>query len=97
MVSAATQVITTVAGTGICSIIDQNLECYNGDNIQATSAMLNQPNGVAVDATGQLIPIAGFPILTGGIGNGISPESLVYDAAGGRLYALNDTSRTVSA
>ena len=38
--------IITVAGTGSAS--------YNGDNIPATSAMLNQPNGVAVDGSGNV-------------------------------------------
>ncbi len=42
----ATGTIITVAGTGSAS--------YNGDNIPATSAMLNQPNGVAVDAAGNV-------------------------------------------
>jgi sugar lactone lactonase YvrE len=42
----ATGAIITVAGTGSAS--------YNGDNIPATSAMLNQPNGVAVDGSGNL-------------------------------------------
>ena len=45
-VTAATGIISTVAGTG--------LEGYNGDNITATSAMLNSPTGVAVDASGNL-------------------------------------------
>ncbi|HEV8624845.1 MAG TPA: phytase [Acidimicrobiia bacterium] len=38
--------ITTIAGTGTAG--------YNGDNIQATSAMLNNPHGVAVDAAGNV-------------------------------------------
>jgi hypothetical protein len=42
----ATGQIITVAGTGTAS--------YNGDNIPATSAMLNQPNGVAVDGSGNV-------------------------------------------
>src|SRR5207248_2212538 len=42
----ATGNIVTVAGTGSAS--------YNGDNIPATSAMLNQPNGVAVDTSGNV-------------------------------------------
>lgn len=45
-VSAATGVITTVAGTGVAG--------YNGDNIQATQAELNNPTGIAVDAAGNL-------------------------------------------
>ena len=39
-------VITTVAGNGNC--------CYSGDNGAATSAMLNSPSGLAVDAAGNL-------------------------------------------
>jgi sugar lactone lactonase YvrE len=42
----STGTIVTVAGTGTAS--------YNGDNRPATSAMLNQPNGVAVDASGDI-------------------------------------------
>jgi sugar lactone lactonase YvrE len=42
----ASGTITTVAGTGISG--------YNGDNIPATSAQLNYPNGVAVDSAGNL-------------------------------------------
>src|SRR5207302_2038667 len=42
----ATGNILTVAGTGTAS--------YNGDNMPATSAMLNQPNGVAVDGSGNV-------------------------------------------
>jgi hypothetical protein len=52
--------------------------------------------GVAVDASGQLIPLPGFPILTGGNGSGIAPERVVYDAVGSRLYAANDASNSVS-
>jgi hypothetical protein len=52
--------------------------------------------GVAVDASGQLIPLPGFPILTGGNGAGIAPERVVYDAVGRRLYAANDASNSVS-
>ncbi len=39
-------VITTLAGGHGCG--------YNGDNITATSAMLNEPTGVAVDSTGNV-------------------------------------------
>lgn len=45
-VSAATGIITTVAGTGVAG--------YNSDNIQATLAELNNPTGIAVDAAGNL-------------------------------------------
>ena len=38
--------ITTIAGTDI--------QGYNGDNIPATSAQLNQPSGVAVDSIGNI-------------------------------------------
>ena len=39
-------IITTVAGTGTAG--------YNGDNIPATTAQLNTPNGIALDASGNL-------------------------------------------
>jgi sugar lactone lactonase YvrE len=45
-VNAATGLISTVAGTGTAG--------YNGDGIAATSAELDQPEGVLVDAQGDL-------------------------------------------
>ena len=39
-------IISTIAGTGVAG--------YNFDNVPATSAKLNQPNGVAVDAAGNI-------------------------------------------
>ena len=39
-------IITTIAGTGIAS--------YNGDNIIATTAQLNNPRGVAIDTKGNV-------------------------------------------
>jgi subtilase family serine protease/sugar lactone lactonase YvrE len=39
-------IISTVAGKGTC--------CYSGDGAAATSAQLNSPSGVAVDAAGDL-------------------------------------------
>ncbi len=43
-VTVSTGIITTVAGTGTAS--------YSGDNGPATSAALNLPRGVALDASG---------------------------------------------
>ena len=40
-------IITTIAGTGTSS--------YSGDNGAATSATLNSPTGVAVDASGRIL------------------------------------------
>ena len=40
-------VITTIAGTGTGS--------YSGDNGAATSATLNNPRGVVVDASGRIL------------------------------------------
>ena len=40
-------VITTIAGTGV--------KDYSGDNGAATSATLNYPWGVAVDASGRIL------------------------------------------
>jgi hypothetical protein len=45
-VAAGTGIITTVAGNGICA--------FNGDNLPATSAALNDPYGLIVDDTGNL-------------------------------------------
>ncbi len=45
-VTAATGIITTVAGTGWSG--------YSGDGGAATSALLNSPTGVAIDAVGNL-------------------------------------------
>lgn len=45
-VTAATGIMTTIAGTGTLG--------YNGDNIPATSAELNYPAGIAFDAAGNL-------------------------------------------
>jgi streptogramin lyase len=52
-VTALTGVISTVAGTGM-EISDDNaqLSAYNGDIIQATSATLYYPMGIAFDASG---------------------------------------------
>ena len=47
-ITAATGIITTVAGNGTAG--------YSGDNGQATSAMLNSPGGVAVDHQGPPTP-----------------------------------------
>ncbi len=45
-VDASTEVISTVAGTGE--------EGFNGDDIEATSATIYIPVGVAVDTSGKL-------------------------------------------
>ena len=45
--TVSTGVITTIAGTGSAS--------YSGDNGAATSAALNNPHGVAVDASGRTL------------------------------------------
>ena len=46
-VTVSTGIITTIAGTGSAS--------YSGDNGAATSATLNYPQGVAVDASGRIL------------------------------------------
>ena len=46
-VSAATGIISTIAGDG-------SDDGYNGDDIAATSASLNRPSGVALDSSGML-------------------------------------------
>ena len=44
-VTVSTGIITTIAGTGTSS--------YSGDNGAATSATLNYPHGVTLDASGR--------------------------------------------
>ena len=46
-VTVSTGIITTIAGTGSSS--------YSGDNGAAVSAELNEPQGVAVDASGRIL------------------------------------------
>ena len=46
-VTESTGIITTIAGTGSYG--------YSGDNGAATSATLNYPSGVALDASGRIL------------------------------------------
>ena len=46
LVTKMTGIITTIAGTGVPG--------YNGENIAATSALLNLPSGIAIDLTGDI-------------------------------------------
>ena len=46
-VTVSTGIITTIAGTGTAS--------YSGDNGAASSATLNSPAGVALDASGRIL------------------------------------------
>ena len=48
-VTVSTGIITTIAGTGTAS--------YSGDNGAATSATLNNPKGVALDASGRILEL----------------------------------------
>ncbi len=52
-ISASSGIITTVAGAGL-SADDQNPGDFSGDGGPATSARLNRPGGVAVDASGNV-------------------------------------------
>ena len=49
VVTVSTGIITTIAGTGTAS--------YSGDDGDATSATLNAPIGVALDASGNFLLI----------------------------------------
>jgi hypothetical protein len=57
MVSAATGIITSVAGNGYLTCSPNGTNCtggYNGDGIPATSARLNFPFNVTLDSSGSL-------------------------------------------
>ena len=53
MITAATGIITTVAGNAGKSICPGHTDIY-GDGCLATSAILNQPRGVTIDSSGNL-------------------------------------------
>ena len=48
-VTVSTGIITTIAGTGSAS--------YSGDGGAATSATLNGPHGIALDASGRILQL----------------------------------------
>lgn len=49
-------------------------------------------------ATGELFPVDGFPVATGGLGgNALVSERMTIDTLNNRLYVINDGSDTVSA
>ncbi len=54
-VTVSTGIVTTIAGIGTSS--------YSGDNGPATSAGLNQPLGVALDAAGTAITMSQYLFL----------------------------------
>jgi hypothetical protein len=95
--SAATLVVALIIGTLLpTSTSAQTIGFVYGLTRSSYSPVPNSLYGVAVDATGHLTPLPGFPIPTGGNGTGLNPEVMHYDAAGRRLYALNDASNTIS-
>jgi hypothetical protein len=82
----ASETISTVAGTGVCS--------YSGDSGQAAAAAVNRPQGLAVTATGaiyiadtdncRLRLVSGGVIITvAGVGTGVSFGSCGYGGDGG--------------
>jgi len=95
-VNATTGVITTIAGTGANShyagTVCFNSACYTGDGGPATSALLNFPYGIAIDANNNIYfsdfgnnvirkVTAGTGIITTVAGNGYEAGSYPY--AGG--------------
>ena len=74
-VTASTGIITTIAGTGTAS--------YSGDNGQATSAALNYPLGVALDASGTI--------------RNHYPEHIIYllDSPLGNVYIADQSNNLV--
>ena len=54
-VTVSTGIITLIAGTGTTS--------YSGDNGAATSATLDDPQGVALDASGRILQLPSAALL----------------------------------
>jgi len=73
-ITVATGIISTVAGTGLTP--------YNGDNIPATTANLNNPTGVCFDASGNLY-------IAGNVNNRIQKviyDTIPADTTGSRVF-----------
>jgi YVTN family beta-propeller protein len=68
--------ISTYAGTGICG--------YNGDNITSTSAMLCDPNGLVLDAAGDLIAAGGDSRI-----RKITPSGTITTIAGNGVFGYS--------
>jgi hypothetical protein len=82
-VSLSTGLITNVAGTGYT--VSDGSGAYNGDNITAITAELNNPYAVAFDAAGNMyIPDSGNSRvrLVKAVGGNITPASMITTSAG---------------
>lgn len=81
---------------------DVNVQAAGDGYLYALVEVFNSSNQIygfqVNELTGALTALSGFPVATGGNGDGIGfSEQLVYDAGSGRLYAINDGSETLSA
>ena len=67
--------------------------------LEDRAAVENRIHGFSVnELSGELTPLSGFPVGTGGIGNPSGAfQRMAYDGLNGRLYVINDESDTVSA
>ena len=72
-VTVSTGIIITIAGTGSAS--------YSGDNGAATSAELNNPTGVALDASGRILyycPLHWYTVLCAVSDNIFDNHKLIF-------------------
>ena len=60
--TVSTGIITTIAGGG--SDYEDGSATFGGDNGAATSAVLSEPEGVALDSSGRQYHMVQLPILT---------------------------------
>lgn len=86
-VDSTTGIITTIAGSGT--------QGYNGDNIPATSAQLNGPQGLALDAAGNIFIADFYNLLVRRVSAATGLITTV--AGGGNCYSCGDNGPATSA
>ncbi len=88
-VTASTGIITTVAGNGTSG--------YSGDGGQATSAMLNEPYGVAVDSAGNVYIADMINSRIRVVGENQAAQTITFPNPGTQTYGVAPVTLTATA